>query len=54
MTDAQLEEIFTIWSTSRPDLIHNAWDLTNSVQCIRFALQKGLLCVGPNSPSSVE
>ena len=54
MTDAQLEELFAVWSASRPDLIHNVWDMTNSIQLLRFALQNGFLSAGPNSLSSVE
>ena len=54
MNTDELEQLFSDWSATRPDLIHSAWDLTNSVQLLKWALSTGRLTVGSKLPSSVK
>ena len=54
MNNDQFEQLFADWSATRPDLIHNAWDMTNAVQLLRWAFQEQRLSVGAKQPNSVE
>ena len=54
MNQETAEALFEVWSRSRPDLIHTAWDLTNCSQMLQFLVKENLISAGPKQLSSVE